>query len=177
MTENNEARIGVFVCHCGHNIAGTVDVKEVAEMASKLPGVIFSTDEMFMCSDAGQVLIKEKIAEVKDLRRDLGKKAPDNLSDSEGEMLQDALEAFDKAHKRAKNVKGNKLFEAFNSSDELAKTFQKRKEAVRAVKELGSGPTKAQVKKKYRRIREEGGKSDQGVCRQPNLQKDKETCQ
>ncbi|MGD9396785.1 MAG: FAD-dependent oxidoreductase, partial [Candidatus Thorarchaeota archaeon] len=63
MTENNEARIGVFVCHCGHNIAGTVDVKDVAEMASKLPGVVFSTDEMFMCSDAGQILIKEKIAE------------------------------------------------------------------------------------------------------------------
>ncbi|MHA3964344.1 MAG: CoB--CoM heterodisulfide reductase iron-sulfur subunit A family protein [Candidatus Thorarchaeota archaeon SMTZ1-45] len=63
MLKNNEARIGVFVCHCGHNIAGTVDVKEVAEMALKLPGVVFSTDEMFMCSDAGQVLIREKIEE------------------------------------------------------------------------------------------------------------------
>ncbi|MFW9809397.1 MAG: CoB--CoM heterodisulfide reductase iron-sulfur subunit A family protein [Candidatus Thorarchaeota archaeon] len=63
MSETNEARIGVFVCHCGHNIAGTVDVKEVAQMASKLPGVAHATDEMFMCSDAGQVLIKEKIAE------------------------------------------------------------------------------------------------------------------
>jgi heterodisulfide reductase subunit A-like polyferredoxin len=58
-----EPRIGVFVCHCGHNIAGTVDVVKVAEMAGHLPGVVYSTDEMFMCSDAGQVLIKEKIEE------------------------------------------------------------------------------------------------------------------
>ncbi|MFX1484870.1 MAG: CoB--CoM heterodisulfide reductase iron-sulfur subunit A family protein, partial [Promethearchaeota archaeon] len=65
---SEEPRIGVFVCHCGHNIAGTVDVAKVAEMASKLPGVAFSTDEMFMCSDAGQMLIKDKIKEC-DLNR------------------------------------------------------------------------------------------------------------
>ena len=56
-----EPRIGVFVCHCGHNIAGTVDVVKVEEMSKHLPGVVFSTDEMFMCSDAGQNLIKEKV--------------------------------------------------------------------------------------------------------------------
>jgi heterodisulfide reductase subunit A len=59
----DEPRIGVFVCHCGHNIAGTVDVEAVAQMASNLPGVAFAADEMFMCSDAGQTLIKEKIKE------------------------------------------------------------------------------------------------------------------
>ena len=59
----DEPRIGVFVCHCGHNIAGTVNVEAVAHMASKLPGVAFAADEMFMCSDAGQTLIKEKIKE------------------------------------------------------------------------------------------------------------------
>ncbi|MFW9844309.1 MAG: disulfide reductase, partial [Candidatus Thorarchaeota archaeon] len=58
-----EPRIGVFVCHCGHNIAGAVDVESVAEMAKDLPYVAYSTDEMFMCSDAGQQLIKEKIKE------------------------------------------------------------------------------------------------------------------
>lgn len=58
-----EPRIGVFVCHCGHNIAGTVDVVSVAAMARDLPNVVYSTDEMFMCSDAGQTLIKEKIKE------------------------------------------------------------------------------------------------------------------
>ena len=60
-----EIRIGVFICHCGHNIAGTVDVESVSEMAMKLPGVVYATDEMFMCSDAGQVLIREKIEEKK----------------------------------------------------------------------------------------------------------------
>jgi heterodisulfide reductase subunit A len=64
MSDSNEQpRIGVFVCHCGHNIAGAVDVVSVAKMASELPYVTFSTDEMFMCSDAGQTLIKEKIKE------------------------------------------------------------------------------------------------------------------
>ncbi|TFG07804.1 CoB--CoM heterodisulfide reductase iron-sulfur subunit A family protein [Candidatus Thorarchaeota archaeon] len=58
-----EPRIGVFVCHCGHNIAGAVDVVAVAEMAKKLPYVTFATDEMFMCSDAGQTLIKDKVKE------------------------------------------------------------------------------------------------------------------
>ena len=37
-------RIGVFVCHCGTNIAGTVDVKKVAEQLGHEPGVVFSTD-------------------------------------------------------------------------------------------------------------------------------------
>jgi heterodisulfide reductase subunit A len=62
---DDEVRIGVFVCHCGHNIAGTVDVKAVAEMAAHLPGVAYAGDHMFMCSDAGQQLIKDKIAEHK----------------------------------------------------------------------------------------------------------------
>jgi heterodisulfide reductase subunit A len=61
---NEEPRIGVFVCHCGHNIAGVVDVAAVAEMARHLPHVEFAADEMFMCSDAGQTLIKEKIKEL-----------------------------------------------------------------------------------------------------------------
>ena len=38
--DSEEPRIGVFVCHCGHNIAGTVDVAEVAEYAKTLPNVI-----------------------------------------------------------------------------------------------------------------------------------------
>jgi len=63
MTKTDETRIGVFVCHCGHNIAGVVDVKAVAKMAESLPHVVYSCDEMFMCSDAGQQLIKDKIEE------------------------------------------------------------------------------------------------------------------
>ena len=41
-------RIGVFVCHCGTNIAGTVDVKAVAEALKTEPGVVFSTDSLKM---------------------------------------------------------------------------------------------------------------------------------
>ncbi|MHA1961408.1 MAG: CoB--CoM heterodisulfide reductase iron-sulfur subunit A family protein [Candidatus Thorarchaeota archaeon] len=63
MTEAETPRIGVFVCHCGHNIAGTVDVMKVAEMAEGLPHVVFSTHEMFMCADGGQQLIRDKVAE------------------------------------------------------------------------------------------------------------------
>lgn len=58
-------RIGVFVCHCGTNIAGTVDVKAVAEALKTEPGVVFSTDYQYMCSQAGQEIIKNAIAEYK----------------------------------------------------------------------------------------------------------------
>ena len=54
-------RIGVFVCHCGTNIAGTVDVKKVAEELGKIDGVVFSTNYTYMCSSAGQQMIEEHI--------------------------------------------------------------------------------------------------------------------
>ncbi len=54
-------RIGVFVCWCGTNIAATVDVKAVAEAARKEPGVVFATDYQYMCSEAGQALIRQAI--------------------------------------------------------------------------------------------------------------------
>jgi heterodisulfide reductase subunit A len=58
-----EERIGVFVCHCGSNIAGVVDVKRVAEELGKYPGVAYSTDYTYMCSDPGQTMVKEAIKE------------------------------------------------------------------------------------------------------------------
>ncbi|WXG44123.1 MAG: CoB--CoM heterodisulfide reductase iron-sulfur subunit A family protein [Promethearchaeati archaeon SRVP18_Atabeyarchaeia-1] len=58
---NEEPRIGVYVCHCGSNIAGTVDVEKVANFASKLPNVTIARHYMYMCSDSGQALIKEDI--------------------------------------------------------------------------------------------------------------------
>ena len=58
-------RIGVFVCWCGSNIAGTVDVKAVAEALAHEPGVVHSEDYQYMCSQAGQDLIKNAIAEHK----------------------------------------------------------------------------------------------------------------
>ena len=56
-------RIGVFVCWCGSNIAGTVDVEAVAEALKSEPGVVFSTNYQYMCSQAGQDMIKEAIKE------------------------------------------------------------------------------------------------------------------
>ena len=56
-------RIGVFVCWCGSNIAATVDVAKVAEVLGQEPGVVFSTDYQYMCSQAGQELIQNSIRE------------------------------------------------------------------------------------------------------------------
>src|SRR5512136_1249280 len=55
------ARIGVFICHCGENIGGTVDCPGVAETISRMPGVVHSVDYKYMCSDPGQNMIKEAI--------------------------------------------------------------------------------------------------------------------
>ena len=54
-------RIGVYVCHCGSNIAGVVDPPSVAEYAATLPGVVRSVDTLYACADSGQNLIKEDI--------------------------------------------------------------------------------------------------------------------
>jgi len=54
-------RIGVFVCHCGTNIAATVDVQKVAETAKTMPNVVFAMDYKYMCSEPGQAVIKEAI--------------------------------------------------------------------------------------------------------------------
>jgi heterodisulfide reductase subunit A len=54
-------RVGVFICHCGNNIAGTVDVARVAEEARKMPGVAYATDYMYTCSEPGQEEIRDAI--------------------------------------------------------------------------------------------------------------------
>ena len=58
-----EPRIGVFVCQCGINIGGIVNVPEVAEYARTLPNVVFAGDNLYTCSQDTQVIIKEKIKE------------------------------------------------------------------------------------------------------------------
>jgi heterodisulfide reductase subunit A len=58
-----ECRIGVYVCHCGANIAGTIDVEQVAEFARGLEGVVVARDYKFVCSDPGQDLITNDIKE------------------------------------------------------------------------------------------------------------------
>jgi len=56
-------KLGVFICHCGVNIAGTVDVKSVAEKIGKIGDVAHSTDYIYMCSDPGQQTIRDAIQE------------------------------------------------------------------------------------------------------------------
>lgn len=56
-------RIGVFVCHCGSNIAGTVNCPEVAEAARTMPNVAFATDSLYTCSEPGQEAIIEAVKE------------------------------------------------------------------------------------------------------------------
>ena len=56
-------KLGVFICHCGVNIAGTVDVKTVAEKIGKTEDVAHSTDYIYMCSEPGQQTIREAIRE------------------------------------------------------------------------------------------------------------------
>jgi len=57
-----ELRIGVYVCHCGSNIGGVISPGEVAEYASRLPGVVRAADTLYACADSGQHLIKEDIS-------------------------------------------------------------------------------------------------------------------
>ena len=63
LSGNNEEelRVGVYICHCGTNIAGVIDPKEVVEFASDLPGVVRATDTLYACADSGQRLIKDDI--------------------------------------------------------------------------------------------------------------------
>jgi heterodisulfide reductase subunit A-like polyferredoxin len=60
---DEELRIGVFVCHCGMNIASVVDVTQVVDGVKSQPGVVFAKDSMFTCSDTSLSEIKEKIRE------------------------------------------------------------------------------------------------------------------
>lgn len=58
---NEEVRIGVFVCHCGINIGGVVNVPAVAEYAKGLPGVVYATDNLYSCSQDTQKMLVETI--------------------------------------------------------------------------------------------------------------------
>ena len=62
---SEEPRIGVFVCHCGLNIAGVIDVKELIEYAHTLPNVVMAMDNRYTCADPGQEEIRKAIKEHK----------------------------------------------------------------------------------------------------------------
>ncbi len=63
--KKEDLRIGVYVCHCGLNIAGSVDCEQVAKFAATLPHVVLAKDNRYTCSDQGQELIKKDIKEHK----------------------------------------------------------------------------------------------------------------
>jgi heterodisulfide reductase subunit A len=56
-------RIGIFVCHCGTNIAGNLDVPRIVEAIKEFPEVVYATDYKYVCSDPGQQLIRDHIRE------------------------------------------------------------------------------------------------------------------
>jgi len=58
-----EPRIGVFICHCGVNIGGVINVPEVTEYASKLPRVTYAEHSLYTCSEAGLAAIRKAVAE------------------------------------------------------------------------------------------------------------------
>jgi len=60
-----DLRIGVYICHCGSNIASVVTPSEVVDYAQNLPNVVIAKDHRYMCSDPGQGLIQEDIAKYK----------------------------------------------------------------------------------------------------------------
>jgi heterodisulfide reductase subunit A len=65
---NEGVRTGVYVCHCGSNIAGVIDPQDVAEYAATLPGVVRAVETPYACADSGQSVIREDI-EKYDLNR------------------------------------------------------------------------------------------------------------
>lgn len=62
---NGDIRIGVYVCHCGTNIAAVVDVKALSAYGATLPNVVVSREYKYLCSDPGQDMIKQDILDLK----------------------------------------------------------------------------------------------------------------
>ncbi|MEE9474322.1 MAG: CoB--CoM heterodisulfide reductase iron-sulfur subunit A family protein [Candidatus Hydrothermarchaeaceae archaeon] len=65
MGMKEEPRVGVYVCHCGINIAGVIDIEEVVKYAKKLKDVVVAKEDKYICSDPGQETIKKDILEHK----------------------------------------------------------------------------------------------------------------
>ena len=57
----SEKKIGVFICHCGSNIAGVVDIEKVTEAIRELPNVEVIEDYKYVCSKPGQLILKDNI--------------------------------------------------------------------------------------------------------------------
>ncbi len=126
LSRDSEPRVGVFVCHCGSNIAGVVDVKAVAEYAKTLPGVVHAENVLYTCSQDNLKYMKEVIAEKKLNRLVVASCTPRNLEALFQDTIREAgLNRF--------------LFEMVNireqcswvHSDQPAKATEKAKALVR----------------------------------------------
>jgi heterodisulfide reductase subunit A2 len=84
-------KTGIFICHCGHNIKHTIDVKKVSEFFRKFPGVTVSEDYPFVCSEPGQDMISENI-EKQGLNRVIIASCTPSLH---GELFKDLLKKSD----------------------------------------------------------------------------------
>ena len=62
-TKSQKPRIGVYICHCGTNIAGSIDIKELQEYARTIPNVVLADEYQYMCSTPGQKKIEDAIKE------------------------------------------------------------------------------------------------------------------
>jgi heterodisulfide reductase subunit A len=63
--EAEELRVGVFICHCGLNIAGTLDIKELVEYSKTIPDVVYVKENRYTCADPGQEEIRKGIKDYK----------------------------------------------------------------------------------------------------------------
>ena len=63
MNKTEQPRIGVFICYCGLNIAGTIDISQLVEFSTAQPDVICVMENRYSCADPGQTEIKKAIAE------------------------------------------------------------------------------------------------------------------
>ncbi len=84
-------KTGIFICHCGHNIKHTVDVKKLSEYFRHYPNVVVSEDYVFVCSEPGQDMIRESI-EKEGLDRVIIASCTPSLH---GEMFKDVLKKSD----------------------------------------------------------------------------------
>jgi heterodisulfide reductase subunit A-like polyferredoxin len=142
-----DPRIGVFVCNCGINIGGVVDVPAVQEYAGTLPGVVYTDNNLFTCSQDTQEIIKEKIKEEKLNRVVVASCSPK----THAPMFMETLEAcglnkylFEMANIRNQNswVHANNPDIATKKAKDLVRMAVARSERLRPLKEKIIGVNK-----------------------------------
>ena len=139
---DKQIRTGVYICHCGENIAGTVDVEKVAEYARGLGSVVVARPYMFMCSDPGQGFIKNDIKELGfyeamnkyNINLMVDKRYQDNFISLTSLFSEDIDQD---AYNRTKIIQ-SKLFKNKNNYDEDTRNLYNELNIKRYFKNIGS---------------------------------------